>query len=325
VSAPLARGAARFAPTPTGRLHVGNARTAFLSWLWGRSLGLRNVLRVEDLDPGAIPAGCLEGQYADLAWLGLVWDEGPREGGPAGPYRQSARAARYDAALAALDAGGLLYPCYCSRREVAQATRAPHASDEGPVYPGTCRPTQARALGDLSAVPARAGRPPALRLDVARALSSLGWSSVALDDRVAGPLTFDVVGTMGDFVVRRSDGVAAYQTACAWDDAEMACTHVLRGDDLLASAARQALLLALWGRPRPVYAHVGLVVSPSGDRLAKRDNVVAIETDRLAGRPPNALLERLAASCGLPAVHDLAALTARIDIGPALARPVVWG
>ena len=325
MSAPLARGATRFAPTPTGRLHVGNARTALLSWLWGRSLGLRNVLRVEDLDPAAIPAGCLEGQYADLAWLGLVWDEGPREGGPFGPYRQSARGDRYDAALAALDALGLLYPCYCSRREVAQATRAPHASDEGPVYPGTCRPALGAVLGDLSAVPTRAGRPAALRLDVARALAYLGWSSVVLDDRVAGPQAFDVVETMGDFVVRRSDGVAAYQTACAWDDAEMACTHVLRGDDLLASAARQALLLALWGRPRPVYAHVGLVVTPSGERLAKRDNAVAIEVDRLAGHPPHALLARLAATCGLPASHDLDTLTAALTVGPALAQPAVWG
>lgn len=319
-----ARGAARFAPTPTGRLHVGNARTALLSWLWGRRLGLRNVLRVEDLDPAAIPPGILEGQYADLQWLGLRWDEGPLEGGLWGPYRQSLRLESYAAPLRALDALGLLYPCWCSRREVAQATRAPHAGDEGPVYPGTCRPARPRTFGDLDSVPARAGRLPAWRIDVQGALAYLGTTTLVIDDAVAGRVTFEPVSTLGDFVVRRSDGVAAYQTACAWDDAEMRCTHVLRGDDLLPSAARQSLLLRCWGRTLPTYAHVGLVVGAQGERLAKRDGAVAIETERLAGGSAGPLRRRLARSCGLPDSEDLDVLAEALVIGPKLAEPATW-
>jgi len=318
------QGAARFAPTPTGRLHAGNARTALLSWLWGRRLGLRNVLRVEDLDPAAIPPGVLEGQYADLEWLGLRWDEGPVEGGPWGPYRQSARLESYTAPLLALDALGLIYPCWCSRREVALATRAPHAGDEGPVYPGTCRPERPTTYGDLDSVPARAGRSPAWRVDVQGALASLKLTALVIDDAVAGRVTFDPVSELGDFVVRRSDGVAAYQTACAWDDAEMRCTHVLRGNDLLPSAARQSLLLRCWGRTLPTYAHVGLVTDAQGGRLAKRDAAVAIETERLAGLSAGGLRRRLARSCGLPDTGDLDLLAEALDVGPNLAQSAPW-
>lgn len=318
------RGAGRFAPTPTGRLHLGNARTALLAWLDARKLGLRTVLRVEDLDPAAIPPGCLEGQYADLDWLGLAFDEEPRRGGPVGPYRQSERARLYREALQALDAKGLLYPCWCSRREVHDAARAPHASDEGPVYARTCAPPTPRPIGDLDAVPRRRGREAALRLDVAAALG--GDADIAFDDAIAGPQRFALVAAMGDFIVRRRDGVAAYQLACAWDDAAMGCTRVLRGADLLPSTARQGLLLRALGLPTPVWAHAGLVVDATGQRLAKRDDAIALEGLRAAGVAASDVRRLLARLSGLPDTGDLDLLTEAFHLpGPeAVELPAGW-
>ncbi len=307
-------GAGRFAPTPTGRLHLGNARTALLAWLAARKAGLRNVLRVEDLDPSAIPEGCLEGQYADLDWMGLVYDESPLRGGPVGPYRQSERGEQYQDALRRLDDLGLLYPCWCSRREVREAARAPHASDEGPVYAGRCRPARRASLGALDALPERRGRRPALRIDVAAVLRELGAPHVRFRDRVAGPVEHDLVGGMGDFVVRRVDGVAAYQLACAWDDAAMGCVQVLRGNDLLPSTTRQLLLLRVLGLPEPEYAHVGLVNDAEGRRLSKRDGDIALETGRLAGEPGSELVRLLAGLSGLPDTGDLDLLTEAFDL-----------
>lgn len=307
------RGAGRFAPTPTGRLHLGNARTALLAWLTARSAGLRTILRVEDLDPRAIPDGCLEEQYADLDWLGLRHDEDPRWGGPVGPYRQSERFDRYAHALRRLHARGLLYPCWCSRREVHDAARAPHASDEGPVYAGTCRALKPLAF-DLDAVPKRRGRVAALRVDVGRAMDQLGWADVRFEDALAGSQVFDIIGEMGDFVVRRKDGVGAYQVACAHDDDAMGCTLVLRGADLLASTARQILLLALWEAPLPKYAHVGLVTTPAGDRLAKRDASIALAQLRADGVAAEAVVRQLARLSGLPDTGDLDHLTAAVRL-----------
>lgn len=317
----FARPAGRFAPTPTGDLHLGNARTALLSWLWARSEGRRNILRVEDLDRRAIPDGCLEGQYADLDWLGLAHDEDPRLGGPAAPYRQSERFPQYDVVLGALGALGVLYPCWCSRKEVAAAARAPHASDEGPVYPGTCRPDGSASLGDLSTLPERRGRPAAVRIDVARALARLGQETIDFSDAIAGPQRFDLARSMGDFVVRRRDGVAAYQVACAWDDVAMGCDQVLRGSDLLPSTARQLLILRVLGLPEPRYAHVGLVVAADGSRLAKRDRSTTLRSFREAGRDPSVVRAALAASAGLPGVGDLERLAAAFDLGRLPAGP----
>jgi glutamyl-tRNA synthetase len=304
-----ARGAGRFAPTPTGLLHIGNARTALLAWLAARRAGLRQILRVEDLDPVAMRPEILRSQYDDLDWLGLEYDEEPRRGGPHGPYRQSERHSLYDAALAELDALGLLYPCWCSRKEVLAASRAPHASDEGPVYPGTCRPRAPAPLGDLSALPERGGRKPSVRLDVARALAHLGLTEVAWTDRAAGLQRFDLRASQGDFVVRRTDGIASYQIACAWDDAAMGCTQVVRGEDLLPSAARQWLLLRLWDLPVPEYAHVGLVTDAEGRRLSKRDGDTALAHMREHGRAASDVLRQLARMSGLPDTADLDALT----------------
>ncbi len=307
------RGASRFAPTPTGRLHLGNARTALLAWLAARATGRRAILRVEDLDPAAVPPGCMDTQLADLAWLGLTWDEGVAEGGPAGPYQQSARGPLYREALDALAALGVLYPCWCSRREVLEAARAPHASDEGPVYAGTCRPAQPITDLDLDALPMRRGRVPALRLDVARALHRLGAHTVDFDDLACGPQQIDLHRQMGDFVVRRRDGLAAYQIACSLDDVFMGCDLVVRGADLLASAARQVLLLRLLELPPPRYAHVGLVVDAQGARLAKRDGAIALASFREAGVPAAEIRRVLAHTCGW-ATDDLAVMVAAFTL-----------
>lgn len=316
------RGAGRFAPTPTGRLHLGNVRTALLAWLWARSHRLPNILRIEDLDPAAVPAGAIEGIYADLAWLGLDYDESPVRGGPVGPYRQSERAALYEPPLARLNALGLLYPCGCSRKEVALAARAPHAGDEGPVYPATCRPTTPRTLPDLGPIVLPNGRRAALRLNVPAALAHLGLARVGFDDAVCGAVSLGPEDGLSDFVVRRTDGLTAYQLACAWDDVAMGCTQVLRGVDLLPSAVRQVLLLRLLDAPLPRYAHVGLVLTPSGDKLSKRDDAIAVSSLRAAGTPADSVVARLAATCGLEAGAPLDALAAGFEPTPALRADV---
>ena len=316
------RGAGRFAPTPTGDLHLGNVRTALCAWLSARARGLRNILRVEDLDPQAIPRGCLEGIYEDLDWLGLRYDECPRRGGAVGPYRQSERFAQYDDVLAQLGRLGLLYPCWCSRKEVRAAAIAPHASDEGPIYAGTCRPAKMQVLDDLDALPERRGRKPALRVCVRAASERLGNRTISFDDQLAGAQTFDLLDQIGDFVVRRTDGVAAYQVACAFDDVMMGCTEVVRGCDLLPSAARQILLIRLLELPEPRYGHVGLVLAPDGDRLSKRHRSTAVRDLRDNGLTAQHILRTLAVTCGLPNSSDLDLLTEAYGSCDLLARDV---
>jgi glutamyl-tRNA synthetase len=278
----------RFAPSPTGPLHLGNARTALLAWLDARAAGGAFLLRVEDLDPPRVRAGMEARQLAELRWLGLDWDEGPDVGGPAGPYRQSERGAGYAAALARLRAAGLAFPCACSRAEIAAASSAPHGpADEGPRYPGTCR-----ALPPGEAGRRAAGRPPAWRLRVEP-------GAVSFEDRVHGPCAFDVATATGDFVVVRGDGVASYQLACALDDAAMNVTDVVRGDDLLPSTARQLLVGRALGLAMPRYAHVPLVAGEDGARLAKRHGAVSLGELRERGADPRAVVGLLAASAGL--------------------------
>jgi glutamyl-tRNA synthetase len=303
------RGAGRFAPTPTGRLHMGNMRTALMAWLSTRNQGLRNILRVEDLDPGAIPNGCLEGQYRDLEWLGLIYDESPIIGGPVGPYRQSERYDQFNIALDSLNQLGLLYPCWCSRKEVREAAIAPHASDEGPVYTGICRPRKPTVLPSLDSLPQRAGRQPALRINVGEAMARVGRQRITFVDGIAGEQSFNIIEHMGDFVVRRVDRIAAYQVACAWDDVAMGCTEVLRGRDLLPSTARQLLILELLQLPFPAYAHAGLVTNALGLRLAKRDGATSIEDMRNRGLKPHSVIRTLAKLSNLPDTADLDLLT----------------
>lgn len=269
----------RFAPSPTGDLHLGGAWTALASWAFARARGGRTVVRVEDIDPPRVVAGAAERILEDLVWLGLDWDEGP--------VFQSGRAAIYEAALARLGAAGLTYPCDCSRAEIARAASAPHAGEEGAetIYPGTCR----------AASPARPfKRPPAIRLRVPAGVN------VAFDDLVAGHVDEDVSRSVGDFVLRRGDGVFAYQLAVAIDDAEMHVTHVVRADDLLGSTARQLLLLRLLGyRSPPAYAHVPLVVASDGERLAKRTRGATVRELAARGVAPAEIVGALAHGLGL--------------------------
>ena len=278
----------RFAPSPTGALHLGNARTALLAWLQVRAAGGTFVLRVEDLDTGRVRPGKMEQQLADLRWLGLDWDEGPDVGGPYAPYQQSERRARYAAALERLAAAGRVYACACSRRDIALASSAPHGiSDDGPRYPGGCRGLSPAALAAKSG-----DGPTALRFGVEP-------GEVCFDDLIAGRQCYEPAAESGDFVVRRKDGVAAYQLAVVVDDAAMQITHVLRGADLLPSTARQLLLYEALGLPAPVWAHVPLLLGPDGERLSKRHGAVSLAEYRERGVRPEVLVGWLAASCGL--------------------------
>ncbi len=278
----------RFAPTPTGPLHLGNARTALLSWLDARARGGSYLMRVEDLDRPRVRAG-LEARLLDeLRWLGLDWDEGPDVGGPQGPYRQSERGDRYREALERLRGAGLAYPCFCSRAEVAAAAQAPHGpGDDGPRYPGTCRDLS----GGERAERARR-RAPAWRFRVPE-------GAVTFDDGVHGPRSVEVAAGVGDFVVARADGVPAYQLAVAVDDAAMEVTDVVRGDDLLPSTARQILLFRALRLPVPRFAHVPLVVGPDGERLAKRHGALSLGELRERGADPRSVCGLLASLSGL--------------------------
>jgi glutamyl-tRNA synthetase len=262
-------------------MHLGNARTALLAWLDARSRGGRMLLRIEDLDRDRCRPEHAEAVRADLAWLGLDWDA---ETAP-----QSTRDAAYAAAVDALCAAGAVYECFCTRRELAVAS-APHGDDAERRYPGTCR-----GLTDSQRAARRAaGRRPALRVRMPDV-------PVEVVDRVHGPLAQNVAEAVGDVTVRRSDGLYAYQLAVVVDDAADGVTDVVRGDDLLPSTPRQAALQALLGLPRPVYAHVPLVLGEDGVRLAKRHGAVTLAELRGAGVPAGRAVGALAASAGLAA------------------------
>ena len=241
-------------------------------------------MRMEDLDRGRVRTAYYEAQLADLRWLGLDWEEGPDVGGEAGPYLQSERTALYDQALRRMDEAGLLYPCHCTRKEIAAAASAPHADDEeGPAYPGTC-----------------AEHPPdgAERRDAALRFR-VPPEDVEFYDLVYGVQRFTPSLETGDFVVRRKDGVPAYQLAVVVDDAAMSITDVLRGADLLASTARQILLYRALGLTIPRWAHVPLLTTADGDRFSKRSNALSLRELREGGINPERVVGWLAATCGL--------------------------
>ena len=262
----------RFAPTPSGRMHLGNALSALLAWLQMRSCGGRIALRLEDLDRARCKPEYAPLLLEDMAWLGLDWDEGPDVGGPAGPYRQSERLELYERALRRLEAQNLLYPCYCSRADLRTAASAPHGlASEGPAYPGTCRmltPKQ-RALKEAS------GKTPSLRF-------RMPDRTVRFRDGVMGPREFPPPAG-GDFIVRRADGIIAYQLAVVVDDIAMGITDVFRGRDLLDSTPRQIALYAALGSPPPAFAHGPLLIGPDGARLSKRHGAVSLAELRERG------------------------------------------
>lgn len=271
----------RFAPSPTGALHLGNARTALLAWLDIRSLGGTFVLRMEDLDPQRSSAESARQIIDDLRWLGLDWDAGPDVGGPFPSYTQSERNEIYREAMAKLVASGAAFPCTCSRAEVARAAGAPHAGEEGPRYPGLCRNG-----------PLNPGRAASLRLRVEAGVSTF-------DDLIHGPRSYDISQEVGDFVIRRADGVAAYQLAVAVDDALMQMTRVVRADDLLSSTPRQLLVMRALGFDPPRYGHVPLLVGEDGHRLAKRGGALTLQALRAQGVSPEAIVGFLAQTFGM--------------------------
>jgi glutamyl-tRNA synthetase len=277
-SPPSFRG--RFAPSPTGRIHLGNARSALLGWLQARAAGGQFLLRIEDLDRARCKPQFLDDLYRDMEWLGLDWDEPP--------LVQSQRDDVYREALEKLERAERVYPCFCTRAEIARAASAPHGlSEEGPRYPGTCT-----ALSPETRAERARSRVPALRF---RAVPG-AW---CFEDGVHGQVCQDVATVVGDFVVRRNDGVASYQLAVVVDDAASGITDVLRGDDLLTSTPRQLQIYEALGLKAPRFWHVPLVLGEDGRRLAKREGAFAVAELRERGRPVEEVLGLLAAWSGL--------------------------
>jgi glutamyl-tRNA synthetase len=266
----------RFAPSPTGTLHLGNLRTALLAWLYARARGAPFLLRVEDLDTGRVRPHFEREQLADLAAIGLDWD--------GAVVRQSERIGVYEDALAQLDADGALYPCWCTRAEIREASSAPHGPLPEGHYPGTCRRLTAAQRAEREA----SGRPPALRVDA-------GAARVVFTDRLHGPQE----GVVDDFVVRRNDGAFAYNLAVVADDGAQGVGEVVRGDDLLDSTPRQLWLAERLGLAAPAFAHVPLVLGHDGARLAKRHGAVTLADRREQGESADDVRARLAASVGL--------------------------
>lgn len=281
-------GTGRYAPSPSGDLHLGNLRTAILAWAMARRGGKPFYVRVEDLD--RVRPGAAERQLADLQAMGLDWDVSPgsaaesTEGKRAGVLYQSTRLAAYERAVQRLREAGLVYECYCTRREIQEASSAPHGAPG--TYPGTCR-----GLSEAQREERRAQRPPALRLRAER-------TSYTVHDDFYGPYT----GLVDDFVLVRNDGTYAYNLTSVVDDAFVGVEQIVRGDDLLPSAPRQAYLAGLLGLPQPRYAHVPLALNEEGKRLAKRDGAVTLPQLQEAGVTIPEVLGWIAAS--IPVLDD---------------------
>lgn len=277
--------AGRFAPSPSGRMHLGNIFTALVSWLSARKAGGCWILRIEDLDPQRSRIEHARMIEDDLHWLGLEWDEGGIDGrGDSGPYMQSLRGDIYGSYLEKLEATGLTYPCFCTRADI-MATQAPHQSDGRIIYAGTCRPAV------MPSVSAAVARPHATRLFVPD-------RDIVFDDMVYGCQSVNLSTHCGDFILRRADGAWAYQLAVVVDDALMGVTEVVRGSDLLLSTAQQLYLYDLLGLQAPRFAHVPLVCNAGGRRLSKRDSSLSMAAIRECSTPRQ-VIGRLAALAGL--------------------------
>ncbi len=304
----------RFAPSPTGRMHLGNVFAALMSWLSAKSQGGEWLLRIENLDPQRSRREYAETLMDDLLWLGLEWDEGPRVGGSNGPYWQSERGALYEEALARLQGAGLVYPCTCTRADI-MATQAPHESDGRVVYKGTCRPprvipwqqileggTGCGPHGTAAQVPA-CPTPSALACPASQAALRLMVPPEPLamahcQDRHYGQVSVNLASHCGDFIVRRRDQAWAYQLAVVVDDAQMGVTEVVRGRDLLLSAPQQMYVARLLGYEPPAFAHIPLLVNASGQRLSKRDKSLDMGVLRTRFSPQE-LMGRLAHLAGI--------------------------
>lgn len=304
----------RLAPSPTGSLHLGNARTFLVAWLMARRAGGRVLLRVDDNDRARSKAELIERAIADLDWLGLDWDEGP--------VLESTRGDRYQAAFDRLREAGHLYPCVCTRREVLAAASAPHAEDEAePRYPGTCRDR----FADGEAARRERGRPPAWRFRVPP-------GPVPFADRFLGDLALEPATAGGDFVVRSFDGTFAYQLATVVDDGDFGITDVVRGADLVPSTPRQLLLFRALGVPEPRFAHLPLLLDASGQRMAKRRGSTELAFLRERGLDSRAVVAWLASGIGIDGAGPLAAPPdlvpqfdlARVPRAPLVAAELPW-
>lgn len=329
----MARG--RFAPSPSGVLHLGNLRTALLAWLFARGAGSPFLLRVEDLDPERSRREHERRQLDDLRAIGVDWD--------GEPVRQSERTDRYREALRRLEDAGLVYPCWCTRAEIRAAAEAPHGPLPEGAYPGTCRRLTAQQRSERERI---AGRPPSLRLDAGAAGGATASAdraadaaaradgsrtgrpahaapTVAFEDRLHGR----VAGAVDDFVLWRWDNTPAYNLAVVVDDAAQEIGEVVRGDDLVDSTPRQILLQRALGLPTPAYAHVPLVLGPDGARLAKRHGAVTLVDLAARGETPADALAWMAASLGLAVADErpgAADLVARFDPAALPREPTVY-
>ena len=277
----------RLAPSPTGFLHLGHARTFWIAQQRARARAGVLVLRNEDLDQARCKPEFVEAMLEDLRWFGLQWEEGPDIDGPFAPYSQSLRFDLYADAFARLRQAGFVYPCECSRQDVLRSARAPHAGEDEPIYPGTCRPGAGGRDRVASEPPENALRPP-----------RINWrfrvpdgEAVQFVDGCFGEQSFVAGKDFGDFVVWRHDGVPAYQLAVVVDDAMMRITEVVRGEDLLRSTARQLLLYRALGWPAPHFFHCPLLRDRAGVRLAKRHDALSLRALRGQGAQPAALRE----------------------------------
>jgi len=273
---------ARFAPSPTGSLHLGNARTAFFSHLWARKSGGRFILRIEDTDVERSRSRFQEDLMADLDWLGLQWDEGPDVGGPAGPYSQSERGAFYRELFGWLEASGDAYPCYCTAEDLELSRKLQRMAGKPARYAGTCRHLTSAHRAERAA----RGLKPTLRFAVPPD------AVIEFTDVVHGPQKF-FSGDIGDFIIRREDGTAAFFFGNAVDDSAMGVTHVLRGDDHLTNTPRQLMLLDALHLRRPGYGHVGLLVGVDGAPLSKRHGSTSVRDFRERGFLSAAILNHL--------------------------------
>ncbi len=293
----------RLAPSPTGALHLGNARTFLVNWLLARQNGWRILLRIEDLDGPRIKPEAAAQAIDDLRWLGIDWDEGP--------VYQSARRKIYADAVERLLKTGLAYPCVCTRKDVESAASAPHAEDGSAIYPGTCR----GRFSSVAEAVAFAGRPPVIRFRVPD-------ETIAWNDCFAGRRSYQVARQLGDFVIAKADGTPAYQLSVVVDDIAAGVTHVVRGDDLLDSTPRQILLYRALQEAKsiPSYYHLPLVTGPDGLRLAKRHGDSRITQYRGRGVPAGRVLGLLAKWCGIP---DESGLPDRFDLARMSTAPVI--
>jgi len=302
----------RLAPSPTGALHLGNARTFLVAWLRARSLGGKVILRIEDLDHPRDKPGAADDAVRDLKWLGLDWDE---------TYVQSERREFYREALGKLVASGRAYPCVCSRRDVENAQSAPHAGEQL-FYPGVCRNRFATWREAEEFLAARStGRTPCWRFRVEEG------ERAEFADAFAGPQSFDVASSLGDFPLARDPDGAGYTLAVVVDDAAMGVTEVVRADDLLAATPAQMLVQKALGLPSPQYCHLPLVVGPDGRRLAKRHGDTRLASFREAGVSAEEVVGMLAASCGWAPLGEKLRprdLLSRFDLATIPHSPFVW-